>query len=57
MENGCEGNFKGRFYGELGWEIVQQFTSEELMNFFGNLSNKFASKGSPIFLPKLDSKF
>ena len=36
-ENGCERNFNGRFSGELGWEIVQQFTSEEPMNCFGEL--------------------
>ena len=47
-ENGCERNFNGRFFGELGWEIDQQFTSEELMNCFGELSNKFASEGCPI---------
>ena len=47
-ENGCERNFNGRFSGELGWEIVQQFTSEEPMNCFGELSNKFASEGYPI---------
>ena len=57
MENGCERNFKGRFFGELGWEIVQQFTSEDPMNCFGKLSNKFASEGSPIFLSKLSSMF
>ena len=48
-ENSCEMNFNGRFSGELGWEIVQQFTSEEPMNCFGELSNKFASEGCPIF--------
>ena len=47
-ENGCERNFNGRFSGELGWEIVQQFTSEEPMNCFGKLSNKFALEGCPI---------
>ena len=47
-ENGCEKNFNGRFFGELGWEIFQQFTSEEPMNWFGELSNKFASEGCPI---------
>ena len=47
-ENGCERNFNGRFFGELGWEIVQQFTSEESINCFGELSNKFASEGCPI---------
>ena len=36
-ENGCERNFNGRFSGELGWEIVQQFTSEEPMNCFREL--------------------
>ena len=47
-ENGCERNFNGRFSGELGWEIVQQFTSDESMNCFGYLSNKFASEGCSI---------
>ena len=47
-ENGCENNFNGRFSGELGWEIVQQFMSEEPMNYFGELSKKFSSKGCPI---------
>ena len=27
------------------------------MNCFGRLSNKFASEGSPIYLPNLSSKF
>ena len=47
-ENSCERNFNGRFSGELGWEIVEQFTSKEPMNFFGELSNKFSSEGCPI---------
>ena len=47
-ENGLERNFNGRFFEELGWEIVQQFTSEEPMNCFGELSNKFVSEGCPI---------
>ena len=47
-ENGCERNFNGRFSEELVWEIVQQFTSEEPMNCFGELSNKFASEGCSI---------
>ena len=56
-ENGCERNFYGRFSGELGWEIVQQFTLEEPMTCFRDLSNKFASEGSPIYLPKFGSMF
>ena len=56
-ENGCERNFNGRFSGELCWEIVQQFTSEGPMNCFGELSKKFASKGSLIYLLKLGSTF
>ena len=56
-ENVCERNCDGRFSGELCWEIVQQFMSEEPMNCFGRLSNIFASKGSPICLPNLGSKF
>ena len=47
-KNGCERNFNGIFFEELGWEIVQQFTSEELMNCFRELSKKFASKGCLI---------
>ena len=56
-ENGCEKNFNGRFFGKLGWEIVLQFTSEEPVNCFGELSNKLASEGSLIFLLKLGSVF
>ena len=48
-ENGCERNFNRRFSGELGWEIVQQFTSEEPMNCFEELSNKFSSEGCSIY--------
>ena len=51
-KNGCEMNFNGRFFGELGREIVQQFTSKEPMNCFGELSNKFASEGCPIDFTK-----
>ena len=51
-ENGCEMNFNGRFSGELGWEIVQQFTSEGPMNCFEELSNKFTSEGCPIDFTK-----
>ena len=48
-ENVCERNFDGRFSGELCWEIVQQFMLEGPMNCFRGLSNRFASKGCPIF--------
>ena len=47
-ENGCERNFNGRFSGELSWEIIQQFMSDEPMNCFEELSNKFASDGCSI---------
>ena len=47
-ENGCERNFNERFSGELGWEIVQQFTLEEPMNCFGELPNKFILEGCLI---------
>ena len=56
-ENVYERNFDGIFFGELCWEIVQQFMSEGPMNCFGRLSNKFASEGSPICLPNLGSRF
>ena len=56
-ENVCERNFDGRFSGELCLEIVQQFTSEGPMNYFRRLSNRFVSKGSPIYLENLSSKF
>ena len=46
--NGCERNFNGRFSREFGWEIVQQFMSEDPMNCFRELSKTFASKGCPI---------
>ena len=36
-DNGCERNFKGRFFEELPWRVVQQFTSEGSMNCFGEL--------------------
>ena len=51
-KNRCERNFNGIFSGELCWDIVQQFTSEGAMNCFGELSNKFASKGVPIDFTK-----
>ena len=56
-KNVCERNFDGRFFGELCWEIVQQFTSGRPMNCFEGLSNRFASEGSLIYLPNLGSKF
>ena len=56
-ENVCERNFDGRFSEELCWEIVQQFTLEGPMNYFRGLSNIFTSEGSPMYLPKLGSKF
>ena len=55
-ENFCERNFDRRFFGELCWEIVQQFTSEGPMNCFRGLSNRFSLEGSPMYLPKLGSK-
>ena len=33
------------------------YTSKEPMNCFGRFSNTFALEGSPIFLPKIGSKF
>ena len=56
-ENVCERNFNIRFSGELCWEIVQQFKLEGPINCFGGLSNRFASEGNPIYLPKLGSNF
>ena len=47
-ENGCERNFNGKFSGEVGCEIVQQFTSEGPMNCFEELSKKLALEGCPI---------
>ena len=40
-EKYCERNFDGKFFEELCWDIVQQFTPEGPMNCFGGLSNKF----------------
>ena len=48
MKNVFERNFNERFSGELCWEIVQQFMSKGPMNYFGGLSNRFASEGCPI---------
>ena len=56
-KNVCQRNFDGRFFEELCWEIVQQFTSEGPMNCFRGLSNRFASEGCPIYLPNFGSKF
>ena len=39
------------FFGEWGWETVQQIISDEDHDCFGKLTNQFASEGSPIFLP------
>ena len=47
-ENVCERNFDGRFFGELCWEIVQQFMLKGPMNCFGGLSNRFSSEGCLI---------
>ena len=43
--------------GELGWEMSQQIISDEDHDCFRKLTNQFASEGSPIFLPNLDSIF
>ena len=56
-KNVCARNFDRRFFGELCWEIVQQFTSKGPMNCFGRLSNRFASESSPICLLNIGSKF
>ena len=56
-EHDCERNLNGRFFGELVWEMVQQFHVGGCHELFGRFSNKFASEGSPIFLPKLGSVF
>ena len=37
--------------------MVQQIISDEDHDYFGKLSNTFASEGSPIFLRKLGSIF
>ena len=57
MEHDCERNFDGRFSGELGWEMVQQITSDEDHDCFGKFPNQFDLEGSQIFLPKLGSVF
>ena len=38
-ENVCERNFEGRFSEELPWRVVQQITSDENHDCFGELSN------------------
>ena len=38
-ENVCERNFEGRFSEELPWRVVQQITSDEDYDCFGELSN------------------
>ena len=41
----------------MGLGDGQQIISDEDHDYFGMFSNTFASKGSPIFLPKLGSVF
>ena len=55
--HGCERNFTGRYAGELGLEMGQQIILNEDHDYFGKLTNKFATEGSPIFLPNLGSIF
>ena len=43
-------NVIGKLFEELCWEIVQQFTSERVMNCFGELPNKFTSEDCPTYL-------
>ena len=38
-ENVCEKNFEGRFFEELPWRVVQQITSDEDHDCFGELSS------------------
>ena len=52
-EHGCERNFTESFFGELGWEIVQQIISDEDHDCFRKFPNQFASKGSPLFYRNL----
>ena len=47
-EHGCERNFTGFFFGQLGREMGQQIISDEDHECFGELTNQFASEGSPI---------
>ena len=49
-----KGNFDGRFFEELPWRDVQQITSDEDHDCFGELSSN--SEGSPIFLLKFGSE-
>ena len=50
---GCERNFTGWYFGELGWEMGQQIISDEDHDCFGKLTNQFTSEGSPIFVPNI----
>ena len=38
-ENVCERNFKGRFFKELSWRVVQHITSDKDHDCFGALSS------------------
>ena len=51
--HGCERNFTGCYSGELGWEMGQQIILDEDHDYFGKLTNQFASEGSPIFLSNI----
>ena len=44
-------------FRRLGWEMGQQIISDEDHDYFGKLTNQFASEGSPIFSPNLGSIF
>ena len=39
MKNVCERNFDGRFSEELPWRVVQQITSDEDHDCFGEISS------------------
>ena len=56
-EHGCERNSMDDFPENGVGRWSYNYTSEEPMYCFGRFSNTFASKGSPIFLPKFGSVF
>ena len=56
-ENVCERNLNGRFSEELPWRDVQQITSDEDHDCFGELSSNSPRRVVQYFLPKLGSKF
>ena len=56
-ENGCERNFKEDFSKNCLGEWSNSSSRKLTHDCLGKMIQQFASEGSPIYLPKLGSKF